>query len=376
MFRASFRLGKLFGVEIGINSSLLLVAILVIYQMAEHFFPMRLPDLALGAYWIAGSLTALLFFASVLWHEMAHALMARFFALPVRHIILNLIGGVALLEDEPRTPTQAFWVAFVGPLSSAILGGGFIGLGWLLTPERLSGAMFTWLGQINFILAAFNMMPGFPLDGGRVFHAILWFITRNHLLATLVAVRTGQGLALLFFAASAMSFILSGDMYTGMWLGLIGWFLWAAGTGYLRYARRKKALHDIPVRQVLGRNVRLSPDWSLSYAWDVMTVDGPTRVAPVIQDEQTVGIFSVESLLRVPNLNWGILRVGQVMKPLTGLVSISPETDIFDALRQMEQADADYALVKNELGTLGILGRYDLLRYAEARTRLQSVGRA
>jgi Zn-dependent protease len=369
MMRASFRLGKLAGVEIGVNASLLLVAALITLQMAQGFFPSRLPDLNPAWYWIGGAVTALIFFVSIVWHEMAHALTARYYNIPVRHIILNFIGGAAFIEEDPRSPSSAFWIALAGPLSSAVLGVFFIVLARSLPPDNLVTLMCFWLGQINLMLAAFNMIPGLPLDGGRVFLAAIWFFTRNQLLATKIAVRTGQILASFFFIGALASFIVAGDIFGGMWLALIGWFLWNYGKSYLMLVRRRWAMANTPIRQLLGRSIRLSPDWSLSYALDVMSMNGVMRAAPVVQDDQTIGFFAIDSLRRVPGSTGVTLRVGNLMKTLTDVPSVSPDTDVFDTLRKMELAESDYVLVRNELGILGVLARYDLLRFVEGRMR-------
>lgn len=371
MLGSSFRLGKLFGVEVGINISLLIVAGLLTLSMADAYLPGRLPDRSDNFYILLGALTSVAFFGSVLWHEMAHALTAQYFGLPVRRIVLNFIGGIAEIEKEARKAYQEFWIAFVGPLSSAILGGGCVLLGFIVGNDTPLGVSLLWLGQVNLLLAAFNMLPGFPLDGGRVLRAVVWWATGHEFLATRIAVGAGQFMAVGLFFGSFAS-LLVGDLLGSFWLGFIGWFLWSSATGYLGYAKRRHDLRHINIGSALrGHDVYVQADWTILYALDIMSINGHRHNAIVMQNGQMIGVFSMEQLVRVPRFSWGTLTVRQLMQPLHGSPSVSPETNIFDAIHEMEQANADYVMVRQDQKTVGVLGRLELIRFAERQRRLE-----
>lgn len=370
MLESSFRLGRIAGVEIGVNISLLLIAGLLTISMTDNYANNPdLSDLNQRLYLLMGVTTALLFFFSILWHEMAHALMAKFYRIPVRRIVLFIFGGMAEIEQEPKKASQEFWIALIGPISSVVLGGIFWGAALLAGTTSALGVMLAWLGRINGLLTIFNMIPGFPLDGGRVLRAVIWFFSGDYLKATRIAVGGGQLFALVFVGVAAFDFLQSGDLFGSIWMLFIAWFLWSSATGHLNIAKLQNLLKDIPVGQLVANRVRLSPDWSVVYAIDVMSMGGPMRVAPVMKDNQMIGIFALDSVLPLPRFSWGSVRVANLMKSSSGLPSVSADTDLFETLRQMELKNADYMLVTNDSEPMGIVGRHDLMRFAERRQR-------
>lgn len=365
MLNSSFKLGRLAGVEIGINISLLLVAGLLALSLSTQIFPNSVPGYAPSVYYLMGGLVSVLFFASVLWHEMAHALMARFFLIPVRQIVLNIIGGLAVMEQEARTATQEFWIAFIGPLSSAVLGGACWFAGQAVGTETIIGAALMWLGQINLLLAAFNMIPAFPLDGGRVFEAIIWFVTRRQLLAVRISSVIGQIFAALFVLFAGYELIQTGSFFGSAWTLFIGWFLWSAAKYHRLATTKRYALKGVSVGQAVHPHAPLEFDWPLIYAMDRMAIEGYRRTAPVTYDDKIIGLFALESLRGIPRLNWGSVRVGQVMQPLMNFPRVAHDEEIFEALRRMEQQEADYVVVTEETEPIAILGRLELIRFAE-----------
>ncbi|MFP4323235.1 MAG: site-2 protease family protein [Anaerolineales bacterium] len=376
MLDSTFRLGKVLGIEVGINISLIFVAVLLLLTFGgsdNAYFPSRFPDLAAPIIWTLSIVMALGFFGSILWHEFAHSLMALYYGIPVARIVLFIFGGIAEIEEEARNAAQEFWITLVGPLSSALLGGlcfvGAILLGWG-TPV---GAMFGWLGQINIALALFNMIPAFPLDGGRVLRAVLWWGTRDYLRATTIAVGGGKLFAVGFILLGLLDFLNTGDLFSSLWLGFIGWFLWHFSRGQMAFSRLQHALRGISVGHALRKHIKLDPDWSIIYALDVMSIQGPTRVASVVYNNQTVGIFALDAALHVPRLNWGQTRVRDLMRSVVGVPSLHPDTDVLNALRRMERDDIDYMLVDDGRETLGVIGRGELLRLAEQQQRTQQL---
>lgn len=369
MLNSSFKLGRLAGVEIGINISLLLVAGLLALSLSTQIFPRSVPGYSETVYYLMGGVVSVLFFASVLWHEMAHALMARFFLIPVKQIVLNLIGGLAVMEQEARTPTQEFWIAFIGPLSSAVLGAGCWLAAQAIGTATLTGAALQWLGQINLLLAAFNMIPAFPLDGGRVFEAAIWFFSRSQLLAVRVSSYIGQGFAALFVLGAGYELMRTGSFFGSAWTLFIGWFLWSAARYHRLAATKRHALRGIHVGQVVRQHRPLEFDWPLIYAMDKMALEGYYRTAPVMYEDKIIGLFAMESLRGIPRLNWGSIRVGQVMQPLMNFPRASQDEELFEALRRMEQQEADYLVVTDEKEPIAILGRLELLHFAERLSR-------
>jgi Zn-dependent protease/CBS domain-containing protein len=376
MYSSSFQLGKVFGITIGINASLLLLAGMLIFSLANVQFPADLPDRAQIVYYGLGIIAAMLFFGSILWHELAHALMAQFLGIPVRQVILNMIGGLAEMEHHPRKAYQEFWIALIGPLSTLILGVGFLLMGAVTPDESAVEMVSRWLGRINLMLAALNMIPGFPLDGGRVLRAVVWWCTNNYMIGTRVATTGGRAFAVVLVGFALVEIFHLGDVFSAVWFIFVGMFLWNAAGAHLDIARKWNDLKDIPVSRALHQRVTLDPDWTVIYAMDVMSIHGPTSVAPVMRGDQLVGIFALESLVRIPRLSWGSVRVGHLMKSVVGVPSVSLETDLFDTLYQMERANADYMLVTVGAIPVGIVGRLDLIRLAERhrKTRTEPIG--
>ncbi|HMD47547.1 MAG TPA: site-2 protease family protein, partial [Bryobacteraceae bacterium] len=272
--RSNIRLGRLFGIEIGLHYSWFLIAFLITMSLASQF---QAADANWGppTIWAVSIATAILFFAALLAHEMSHALVARAHGLTTRAITLFALVGVAQIEKEPQDPRTEFWVGIVGPFSSAVIGLLCFGIaaaaGWRMgtTPHAPIQAMFFWLGSINFMLAAFNLIPGFPLDGGRVLRAILWWWTKDGERSTRLAARTGQAVALLFIALGIFQFF-AGAGFGGLWIAFIGWFLMqAAGASYATVSLNAE-LRGVRVNDVMDR--------------DCVTLDGNMNVQTFVEE--------------------------------------------------------------------------------------------
>src|ERR1700730_16815530 len=227
--RSTIRLGKLFGIEIGLHYSWFLIALLITMSLGSQFQESH-AEWGSNVIWALSVLTALLFFVTLLAHEMSHALVARARGLTTKAITLFALGGVAQIEKEPEDPKTEFWVGIVGPFSSAVIG--LISLGWACVAGWRFGqepttpllAMLVWLGYINLMLAAFNMIPGYPLDGGRILRSILWMTSHDVVRATQMAANVGKGIALLFIALGIFRYF-GGEGFGGMGVAFIGWFL-------------------------------------------------------------------------------------------------------------------------------------------------------
>lgn len=367
MFRGSLRLGKVAGIEISLDYSLLLIAGLVIYQIYLDL-PQRAPGFSDTVYFWYAVIGAVLFFASILWHEFAHAIVAKIFGYQVRQIVLNLLGGIAVLEQEARRAHQEFWIALSGPLSSGILGGIFLVAELSFESGSAIGAMFFWLGTINLLLAAFNMVPGFPLDGGIVLRSIIWLLTGNHFTASRIASYAGQTLAaaLILFG---LGNIFLGYFVPGLWSIFIGWFFLSAARFQLILAKQRSGLRGISIGQLVRNPSSVNAEWSIYYALDQVALMGGNQNSPmpVLRDGRFVGVFSSDSLQQQPRQDWWRLRVGDVMIPIERVPRLEADTDLYEALQNEQFRMVPYLLVTDKERPVGFVTRQDLFRVGESQ---------
>src|SRR3984957_2610832 len=256
--RSSIRLGRLFGIEVGLHYSWFIIALLITMSLGSQFQASH-PEWGSNVIWALSILTALLFFVTLLAHEMSHALVARTRGLTTTAITLFALGGVAQIEKEPEDAKTEFLVGIVGPFSSAVIGVVVLGVAWAVgwhigaSPATPLLAMLVWLGYINLSLAAFNMIPGYPLDGGRILRSILWLTSRDALRATQRAAAVGKVIALLFIAFGIFRFF-GGAGFGGLWIAFIGWFLLQAATASASSVALTAGLKGVRVSDVMTAN--------------------------------------------------------------------------------------------------------------------------
>src|SRR5215467_1287040 len=256
--RSQIKLGRIFGIEIGLHYSWFVIALLIAFSLATHFHQIR-PDWSQQAVWSAAIITAILFFAALLLHELAHSIVAKSRGLNVHAITLFALGGVSQIESEPADAKSEFWIAIVGPLTSLVIGVICLAITRLLPgaaaaeAPTVTAAVLLWLGYINIALALFNMIPGYPLDGGRVLRAIIWGINRNLVRATRMAADIGQFIAITFIVFGFFRFFYSGA-FGGLWLALIGWFLSDAAAASRATAEVSLALEHVRVGDVMSQD--------------------------------------------------------------------------------------------------------------------------
>ena len=372
MFRSTVRLGHIAGIEIGVHWSWLFIFFLMAWSLATAVFDQT--DLGPGARWIAGVITSAIFFASVLLHELAHSLLARRNGIPVRNITLFVFGGVSNLEQEASTPKQEFWIAIIGPLTSLALAVLFAAL-WL-TIGRLSpvlGEPLSWLAIINVALFLFNMLPGFPLDGGRVFRAILWWNNRSHLRATQLATRAGTWVAWLLIAGGlAMLFI--GGFVSGLWLMLIGWFLRNAAESSYAQTVMDDAIGGMLVRDAMTTDYEtVPPDLDLRTLVSDHVLRYHHRAFPVVVAGHLQGLITLANVRAVPQDAWPTTSVYKTMIPRDAIHSVDPATPVQEALRLMAQHDVNQLPVIDSYGELlGLITRADMVRLIQIRSELAS----
>ena len=368
----SFRIFKIAGISIEINLSWLIILVLLTASLALDWFPAAAPRYPILTYWTLGLLAALLLFASVLVHELSHSLVARARGLPVKSITLFIFGGVSDIEREPQSPGVEFQMAFAGPLTSLIIGAVALG-GALLFGDTvpLATATLYYLGLTNLLLAVFNLIPGFPLDGGRVLRSIIWKATGSLRTATVWAVRVGQAFAYLLILLGVWRFF-SGDFVNGLWFGFIGWFLLQAAQAESAQVMLEAIFKGARVDQLMTAALVSAPgDISVQQLVDSYVLPYGVRSIPVMRGEAFVGLITLEDVRRVPREQWPWTPISGAMTPLSQLQVARPGESLNDALPRMTRRDVNQLPVVDEAGRLvGMLNRDAIMRYVEIRRGL------
>jgi len=374
--RSNVKLGTISGIEIGLHYSWFIIAALIAFSLAEHFRQVN-PSWGPGQIWIAALVTAALFFATLLLHELAHSLAAQARGLKVRAITLFALGGVSQIQDDAADAKTEFWVAIAGPIASLIIGFGCLGialgLGWQRStePQTAVAGVLVSLGYINFALAVFNMIPGFPLDGGRVLRAIVWAVTKNSDGSTRIAARVGQFVAFLFILDGIWQFF-SGAGFGGLWIAFIGWFLMDAAKASYAEVEITTALRGIRVAEVMSRDCSIvSPRMSLQEFVNTYLLRPGERCFAVEEQGRFVGIVTPRDVGSIPHDRWDKTTVHEAMRPLQELHIITPETPVLDALKLVTSKNVNQLPVVAN-GTLqGVVSRSELLQLLQVRSELQ-----
>lgn len=364
--RATLALGRIAGVRTGIHWSVLFIFVIIALGLAQGRFPRAYPGHAPVVYWAAGLGAAVVFLASLLAHELAHAVVARRNGVAVDDIVLWLLGGVARLRSEASTPAAELRIAGVGPLVSLLLGGLFVLGDWLLTLGSAPGLLIevvAWLAGINLLLAVFNALPAAPLDGGRLLRAFLWWRSGDRLRATAGAAAAGRFLGWLLVVLGLVAFMRGGG-FGGLWLALIGWFLITAATAEGKQAQLRGLLAGVPVRDVMTRDPVAAP---VGLPVADLLADARYRYrhsAFPVTDERgaPVGLVTLDAARRVAPGQSGTTTVGEVMVPLSQTVVAAPDTALADLLPRMEPGAEHRVLVLDEGALVGILSLSDVSR--------------
>jgi Zn-dependent protease/CBS domain-containing protein len=392
--RSGFKVGTLFGISIHVDWSWILIFLLVTWNLAGAVFPSLHPDWSVGMNIALGVAASVLFFISILLHELAHSLVAKARGLPVRRITLFFFGGVSNIEREPPSPSTEFLMAIVGPLTSLLLGFGFIWLGRQNIPEMdtaLSSpmqllrnldplsTMLLWLGPINLLLGLFNLIPGFPLDGGRVLRSILWAITKDFRRATRWATTIGQGVGwLMILAGVAMIFgasvpVFGSGTLNGMWLAFIGWFLVQAASQSYQQVVVEDMLEGVPITRLMREPApAVPPDLPISALVYDHIMQGDERAFPVVEDDRLLGVVYIENLRTLERSAWDTTLVKQVMVPQNELEMVTPREDAMDAFQKLTQREMRQIPVVQNGKLIGMLRRRDILRWLQVRSEMMA----
>lgn len=367
---ANIKLGNIWGVPIGLHFSWFLIFGLLTWSLATGYFPQEYPTLSGPGYWLIALVTSLLFFSSVLAHELGHVYLALRNGIPVRGVTLFIFGGVAQIAEEPRDPGTEFRIAIAGPAVSLALAGLFGGAFLLDRTIPFLAAPSVWLLRINFILAAFNMIPGFPLDGGRVLRSLVWRITGDLGRATQVASFTGQLVAFGFISVGIFS-LLSGNVFNGLWLAFIGWFLQNAAASSYALTNLRQSLRGLTVRQAMTEEcARVSTLTPVSQLVEENILRGAQRCFVVAENGDPRGLLTLRDISQVPQRKWPFLRTEQLMLPLEHAVQVTPNTDLLVALQSMDESNLAQLPVMEDGQFVGLLTRDRVLHYVRTRAEL------
>ncbi|MEX0625379.1 MAG: site-2 protease family protein [Chloroflexota bacterium] len=370
----SIRIGRIFGVQIGLHPSWFVIALLLTYTIAEGQLPAVYPNWDGVLYWVVGAVISLLFFGSVLAHELSHALVARRFGLKVKDITLFIFGGAASLEGETKRPRDEALIAAAGPLTSLAIGAILFAIGLAIRQPQL-GAIVGWLGFINVTLGIFNLIPGFPMDGGRILRAILWKLRGDRSAATRNAAGVGRLFGYLLIAGGVFLIFQGGDvLFTGVWFALIGWFLSNAAESTIAQVSVEHALRGIKVREVMESDPpSIAPNESVADLVNERLIRGEHRSFLVRHDDGGLaGIVTLSDVRRMPRENWEAARVTDIMTRYADLATIGPDAELEAALKLLQEREVNQLPVVTDEGrtVVGLLTRAGILRLIEARMRL------
>jgi Zn-dependent protease/CBS domain-containing protein len=364
VFGTSWRVGRVAGIEVRIDSSWAVIALLITYSMYLRLSVLY-PELSGGGAVALAIVSAVLFFGSVLVHELAHALVSQARGIRVQDITLFLFGGATRARVDSRGPGDEFLIALVGPLTSGLLAGLFgivAGLGREVLSRPLAGT-FGYLAWVNLLLAGFNLVPGFPLDGGRLLRSAIWKATGSLPRATRIASVSGQGVGWLLVAAG-VAWLLAGDLAGGIWFAFIGWFLVQAARSSYQDLQLQQLLRGVEAEDVMAGDLRrIPPELSLQEAVDDYFMRYDHGAFPVEEGGRTIGLLTLRGVRRVPREQWPTHRVRDHMVPLGDQVVVAPDARMDGVLGKLQDGEAGRVLVAQDDEVVGIITPSDLTRW-------------
>ncbi|MGW3960615.1 M50 family metallopeptidase [Amycolatopsis sp. NPDC005003] len=365
---ATFPLGRPAGIRVGAHWSVLLLMVLLAELLAQTLLPEAVPGQPALVYWATGIAGAVVFLASLLVHELSHALVARHRGLTVDRITLWLLGGSTEMPEDPPTPRSAFAVAVAGPLASLLAGAGFLGLSLLLPEAVPAVAVVTvaWLGWTNLVLAVFNLLPGAPLDGGRLLQAVVWQLTGDKRRAQAAAARSGRVLGLMLSAAGLVELLWFGS-FAGLWLVGIGWFLGFSARAELAAGPAREVLRRIALGEIMTTDPVTAPGWFTVQGFVEQAASGRFRTYPVVAfDGRPVGVVSLSALARVPDAARASTRVENVCVRPPGCLVAAPDVPLTTVLSRFgNRPGQDLVLVVEDGVLVGVVSPGDIARTLE-----------
>jgi len=374
----SLNIGRIIGIPVRIHYTLWLVLLLIAWSLAEGYMPQHYPGLGATTYWAIGIVSAIVLFVSVFLHELSHSYIAKKNGLPIKRITLFFFGGVSEMSEEPKDPALEVRMAAAGPLTSfliAIVLGGFWYLTVLVggpTPGGLTPIIATlyYAALLNGVLGAFNLIPAFPLDGGRVLRGSLWNRSKNLLSATTNATRVSEAISLLMMAVG-LFFVIFGDFINGLWIIFLGWFIRSGAETSLRQTRLTESLVGVRVGDIMTRELlSVSPDATVHQLVSDYFLVHPHGGYPVISNGKLLGVVTMASVRSIPREKRDIERVSQAMVPFERTITVSPTTSAIDALQIMAKNGIGRLVIMDGDRITGMLTRGDLMKTMKARQEL------
>ena len=361
--RGSIGLGRLIGIPLRLHYSWFLVLLLFTYSLAMFLGELR-PLWSSAERWVVALAASIMLFVSVIAHELCHSLVALRYGIPVRAITLFMFGGAAHIAREAPRPGVELLIALAGPVCSVLLGLVFLGVGFLV--ERFSvhvAVIMSWLFLMNMALGIFNLVPGFPLDGGRVLRAVIWAVSGNYAVATRVATMGGYATALLLMGLGAYVFIASRSALQGMWLALVGWFLWQAAFASYRQHKQRRRLESMTARDLMSSVVpEVSPDARLQELIDSGALRGGRRGLVVVEDGRAVGLISAVSVGRMSRGARAAAQARHAMTPLERTAAVAPDDGGDRVLEALEDSGVGMLPVVETGELLGVITPEDVTR--------------
>jgi Zn-dependent protease/predicted transcriptional regulator len=382
-----FNLGKIFGIQVRLHYTWFVIFFLVTFSLVN-------PNWSQWSSWVIGIIASLLLFASVLAHELAHSLVGRANGIPVKSITLFIFGGVAQMGREATKASAELKMAAAGPACSLAIGvlfgliwffiqnatgatGNLFSLFWQSfaglaeTPVAEMAKGLAWLAFTNVSLAAFNLIPGFPLDGGRVLRSLMWRFSGDYKRSTQIATRLGQGVAYAFILGGILIMFLLGDWLSGLWIVLIGWFLQGTASMSYRQAQWREALHGLTASELMTSDyIVVPPGISVSQLVQEHVIPKGRYIFLVIEGEKLKGILTMQNIKAVPQAKWDTTRVEQIMVPTSRLKVASPGQDALSVAEQMDASEINQMPVASEGRVVGLVTRDNLLRFLRTRAEL------
>jgi Zn-dependent protease/predicted transcriptional regulator len=374
MFGRSIPLFRLAGFQVGIDWSWSIMAVLITWTLSVNVFPYYYPGLAPATYWSMGLMAALGLFASIILHELAHSLVARRYNVPIRGITLFIFGGVAEMEREPDRPGAEFAIAIAGPIASFLVGLAC----WLLVQAAATvgaglsvAAVLAYLASINVILAVFNLVPAFPLDGGRMLRAALWAWKGSLRWATRIASWIGGGFGVMLVVLGGWRVVV-GDFVGGMWFALIGVFVYAAAQASYQHVVMREELRGIPVRRIMTPDpIVVSPGISIAQLIEDYIYRYHHKMFPVVEDGRLIGCVSMNDIKAMPRKQWAATAVSEIIRPCSAATAIAPDADAMEVLSTMHRTQNSRFLVMEGERLVGVVTLKDMLEFLSLKLELE-----
>jgi Zn-dependent protease/predicted transcriptional regulator len=375
MLRSSIPIGKAFGITLRLHYSWFIIFALVTWALTASYFPSYYPSWSIGTRIAAGLITSLLFFGSVLAHELMHSIISQRQGVPVKDITLFILGGVSQITEEPKEPKHEFNMAIVGPLTSLVIGGILWGIFFGIRNINNSAAEFVtpivyWLGYINLALGVFNLIPGFPLDGGRVLRSLLWWRSHNLKSATRIASTIGRVVGFLFIFGG-IYLIFTPYWLNGLWIAVIGWFLESAANNSYRQLLLQDMLRGHIASEVMSRDcVLIPPDTTVEHLVNENILTSGRRCFPVVADAKVMGLMTLHNIRAVPREQWGGATVKEAMTPFDKLRWVRPEDELSSVFRILTENNINQVPVVQDGQIVGMVTRENLLNFVNIRSGL------